>query len=139
MSLALAAEESVTLVVEVDPKTLFDFPETFGSVNVYGPPEAGCVTNNVPVVPAGGVAANANVLLAAKVTLAFNPDTGVHVMVAPAVNATGIEEYTGAVTVPVMVGLEIVGLVAKTTPPPVPVSSVIADNKLALVGVAKNV
>jgi len=60
-------------------------------------------------------------------------------MVPAGVKVTGVEEYTGAVMVPVIVGLEIVGLVAKTTPPPVPVSSVIADNKLALVGVAKNV
>jgi hypothetical protein len=96
MSFAFAAVDK--FIPNEDPNTLC--VPAVGNANVYGPPEAGCVTTKVPLDPTGGVAPNAKVLFAPKVTLAFNPDNGVQVIVAPAVNAIGVEEYTGALNAP---------------------------------------
>ena len=59
-----------------------------GSVNVL-PPVPSCVTTNVPYEPAAGVLKKLKVLLPAKVTLAFKPNVGFQLMVAPSVNTCG--------------------------------------------------
>jgi hypothetical protein len=87
MSFALAADDKVIVVVEVDPNTLFAVD---GNVIVL-PPVASCVTTNVPYDPAMSEPEKFNVLLPPSVTLAFKPSAGFHVMVDPSVNVCGVD------------------------------------------------
>ena len=85
MSLAFAAEDKATVVVDVDPNTRLVVD---GKVSVR-PPVASCVITKVPYDPEAGADEKPKVLLPPKVTLAFKPLVGFQEIVAASVKVWG--------------------------------------------------
>ncbi len=87
MSLAFAADDKATVVVDIEPKTLLVVD---GKVSVR-PPVASCVITKVPYDPDAGAVEKLKVLLSPKVTFAFNPLAGFQEIVAASVKFCGAD------------------------------------------------
>ena len=107
---------------------------TLVKVAVVGVPDAGCLSIKVNEAPAATVGmVNVQGVAEVRVAVMIVPDVIASVAVDPTV-----PEVTTLSVNPEITGLVRVGVVPNTSEP-VPVSSVIAAIKLALVGVARNV
>ena len=87
MSLAFAAEDKATVVVDVDPNTRLVVD---GKVSVR-PPVASCVITKVPYDPDAGAVEKLKVLFPPNVTFAFKPLVGFQEIVAASVKFCGAE------------------------------------------------
>jgi hypothetical protein len=87
MSLAFAADDKATVVVDVEPKTLLVVD---GKVSVR-PPVSSCVITKVPYDPVAGAGEKLKVLFPPNVTPAFKPLVGFQEIVAASVKFCGAD------------------------------------------------